>query len=277
MRYGIVTPNLGEYADPHVAVRLARAAEAAGWEAFFIWDHLGFVRGVPSGDPWIILSAVAASTRRLKLGLAITPLARRRPQVVANAMASLDLLSGGRAIFGAGLGGAPEEFTAFGEPGDPKERAVMLDEGLRILDGLWSGETVTHHGRHYAVHGVSLSPRPLQRPRLPIWIGGEGAPALRRAGRWDGWLAPATSHDGTPTMAKSPGRIAEMVATIRRHRTVDAPFEVAIDGYSEAGDPGLPRAYGAAGATWWLESIQATRGPLDEAMARVKAGPPETQ
>jgi alkanesulfonate monooxygenase SsuD/methylene tetrahydromethanopterin reductase-like flavin-dependent oxidoreductase (luciferase family) len=275
MRYGIVTPNLGEYADPRVAIRLARAAEAAGWEAYFVWDHLGFVRGVPSGDPWIILSAVAALTTRLKLGLAVTPLARRRPQVVANAMASLDLLSGGRAIFGAGLGGAPEEFTAFGEPGDPKERAAMLDEGLRILDGLWSGKTVTHRGRHYAVQGVSLAPRPLQRPRLPIWIGGEAIPALRRAARWDGWLAPATSHDGT--MAKSPERIAEMVAKIRWHRTTDAPFEVAIDGYSEAGAPELPRAYGEAGATWWLESIQDARGPLDEMMARVKAGPPETQ
>jgi alkanesulfonate monooxygenase SsuD/methylene tetrahydromethanopterin reductase-like flavin-dependent oxidoreductase (luciferase family) len=277
MRYGIVTPNLGAYADPRVAVRLACAAEAAGWDAFFVWDHLGFARGVPSGDPWIILSAVAASSTHLRLGLAVTPLARRRPQVVANAMASLDLLSGGRAIFGAGLGGAPEEFTAFGEPGDPKERAAMLDEGLRIVDGLWSGETVNHRGRHYAVQGVSLAPRPLQRPRLPIWIGGEGAPALRRAARWDGWLAPATSHDGTPSMAKSPERIAEMVATIRRHRTVDAPFEVAIDGYSEAGDPGLPRAYEAAGATWWLESIQDARGPLDQMMARVEAGPPEAQ
>jgi alkanesulfonate monooxygenase SsuD/methylene tetrahydromethanopterin reductase-like flavin-dependent oxidoreductase (luciferase family) len=275
MRYGIVTANLGEYADPRVAVRLARAAEAAGWEAFFVWDHLGFVRGTPSGDPWVILSAVAASTMRLRLGLAVTPLARRRPQVVANAMASLDLLSGGRVVFGAGLGGVPEEFTAFGEPGDPKERAAMLDEGLRILDGLWSGVTVAHRGPRYSVRGISLAPRPLQRPRIPIWIGGEGAPALRRAARWDGWLAPATSRDGAPTMTKSPGRIAEMVAMIRRHRTTDLPFDVAIDGYSEAGETGLPCAYGAAGVTWWLESIHDVRGPLDEMMARVKAGPPE--
>jgi alkanesulfonate monooxygenase SsuD/methylene tetrahydromethanopterin reductase-like flavin-dependent oxidoreductase (luciferase family) len=274
MRYGIVTANLGEYADPRVAVSLARAAEAAGWEAFFVWDHLGFVWDTPSGDPWVILSAVAASTTRLKLGLSLTPLARRRPQVVANALASLDLLSGGRAIFGAGLGGVPEEFTAFGEPGDAKERAAMLDEGLHILDGLWSGETVTNRGRHYAVQGISLAPLPLQRPRIPIWIGGESPPALRRAARWDGWLAPATSHDGTPTMAKSPGRIAGMVDEIWRHRTTEAPFEVAIDGYSEPGDAGLTRAYGAAGATWWLESIHDVRGPLDEMMARVNAGPP---
>jgi alkanesulfonate monooxygenase SsuD/methylene tetrahydromethanopterin reductase-like flavin-dependent oxidoreductase (luciferase family) len=274
MRYGIVIANLGDYADPRLTVRLARAAEAAGWEAFFVWDHLGFVRGVPSGDPYVILSAVAASTTRLKLGLAVTPLARRRPQIVANALASLDLLSAGRVIFGAGLGGVPEEFTAFGDPGDAKQRAAMLDEGLAILDGFWSGETVTHRGPHYVVEGVSLEPLPLQRPRIPIWIGGEGGPALRRAARWDGWLAPATSHDGTPTMAKSPERIAEMVATIRRHRTTAAPFEVAIDGYSDAGDPTLPRAYGAAGATWWLESIHGVRGTLGEMLARVEAGPP---
>ena len=275
MRYAIVTANLGDYADPRVVVRLARATEAAGWEAFFVWDHLGFVRGVPSADPWVVLSAVAATTTRLKLGLAITPLARRRPQVVANALTTLDLLSGGRVIFGAGLGGSPEEFTAFGGPGGAKQRAAMLDEGLTVLDGLLSGEKIAHRGPHYAVEGISLSPRPLQRPRIPIWIGGERAPALRRAARWDGWLAPATSQDGTPTMDKSPERIAEMVAEIRQYRKGDAPLEVAVDGYSRPGQPDLPRAYAAAGATWWLESIHDARGPLDEIMKRVEAGPPE--
>jgi alkanesulfonate monooxygenase SsuD/methylene tetrahydromethanopterin reductase-like flavin-dependent oxidoreductase (luciferase family) len=277
MRYGIVMANLKEYSDPRVAVRLAQAAEEAGWEAFFVWDHLGFVWGSPSSDPWVVLPAVAASTTRLKLGTAITPLARRRPQIVANALASLDLLSGGRVVFGAGLGGVVEEFTAFGDPGDMKERAAMLDEGLMILNRLWSGAAVTHRGPYYAAEGVSLAPLPLQRPRIPIWIGGEGAPSLRRAARWDGWLAPATNRDGTPSMAKSPARIAGMVAEIRRHRTTDAPFEVAVDGYSETGDPTLPRAYGAAGATWWLESIHGMRGSLDEMMARVEAGPPETE
>jgi alkanesulfonate monooxygenase SsuD/methylene tetrahydromethanopterin reductase-like flavin-dependent oxidoreductase (luciferase family) len=275
MRYGIVMANLKEYSDPRVAVRLAQAAEGAGWEAFFVWDHLGFVWGSPSSDPWVVLPAVAASTTHLTLGTAITPLARRRPHIVANALASLDLLSGGRVVFGAGLGGVEEEFTAFGDPGDMKERAAMLDEGLMILNRLWSGASVRHRGPHYAVDGISLAPLPLQRPRIPIWIGGEGAPALRRAARWDGWLAPATNPDGT--MSKSPARIAEMVAEIRRHRTTDAPFDVAVDGYSEAGDPTLPRAYGAAGATWWLEVIHGMRGPLDEMIARVEAGPPEAR
>ena len=220
------------------------------------------------------MSAIAVSTTRLKLGTAITPLARRRAHVVANTLTSLDLLSHGRMIFGAGLGGVMEEFTAFGEPGAEKERAAMLDEGLVILNRLVSGETVTHHGPHYAVEGVSLDPLPPQRPRIPIWIGGESAPALRRAARWDGWLAPTTSSNGNPTMAKAPELIAEMVAEIRRHRATDAHFEVAVDGYSEPGDPTVPRAYEEAGATWWLESIHGIRGSPEEMLARVGAGPP---
>lgn len=264
MRYAVETTNLGDYADPRVAVRLARAAEGAGWDAFFVWDHLAFAWGVPSGDPWVILSAAAASTARLELGTAVTPLPRRRPHVVANALATLDHLSGGRVIFGAGLGGVGEEFSAFGEPADAKKRAAMLDEGLSILDGLLSGETVTHQGEHYSVEGVALTPPPVRRPRVPIWIGGESPAALRRAARWDGWLAPATSPEGTPTMAKSPERIAEMVAQVRRHRASDAPFEVAVDGYTEPGDAGLSRSYAEAGATWWLESVHGMRGPLEE-------------
>src|SRR5918997_3574543 len=120
MRYGIVMANLKEYSDPRVAVRLAQAAEEAGWEAFFVWDHLGFVWGSPSSDPWVVLPAVAASTTHIALGTAITPLARRRPQIVANALASLDLLSGGRVVFGGRLGGGAEGVPLLGDPGDAK-------------------------------------------------------------------------------------------------------------------------------------------------------------
>jgi alkanesulfonate monooxygenase SsuD/methylene tetrahydromethanopterin reductase-like flavin-dependent oxidoreductase (luciferase family) len=117
------------------------------------------------------------------------------------------------------------------EYSDPR---VAVDLARAAEEADWGAFFVWEH---YAVQGVSLAPRPVQHPRIPIWIGGEDAPALRRGARWDGWLAPATSYDGTPTMAKSPERIAEMVAEIRRHRTTKGPFEVAIDGYSEAGDP----------------------------------------
>ncbi len=270
---GIVVSNMGDYSDPREAVRLARAAEEAGWEGFFIWDHLGYAWGMPSADPWVVLSAVAASTGRIRIGTDVSPLARRRPHVVANALASLDVLSGGRAVFGAGLGGVTREFAAFGESGDAKARAAMLDEGLTVLDRLMSGEKVVHRGGHYTVENVTLAPLPVQRPRVPIWIGGEARPALRRAARWDGWLASATPLNGEIRMSKSPTQISDMVAEIRRHRASGASFEVALDGYSEPGDDTLPRAYEAAGATWWLESIHGRRGSPEEMMERVRAGP----
>src|SRR5262245_17495913 len=92
LRYGVDICTLGQFAEPARVVELARAAEAAGWEAVFVWDHLAFAWGVPSGDPWVLLAAVAQATTRVRLGTAVTPLPRRRPAVVANAVATLDRL-----------------------------------------------------------------------------------------------------------------------------------------------------------------------------------------
>jgi probable F420-dependent oxidoreductase len=272
MHYGIEVVTLGEYADPRVVVRLAQAAERAGWEGLFVWEHLGFVWGAPSGDPWVILAAVAQATERVKIGTAVTPLPRRRPHVLANTLATLDLLSGGRVILGVGLGGVPQEFAAFGEPDDAKQRAVMLDEGLEVLSRLWLGESVTHRGPHYTVNGVALAPLPVQRPRIPIWVGGESRPALRRAARWDGWIIGGVDEHCEMTI--TPEQMAEKIAYIHQHRTGPAPFDVAITGCSTAGDGSLARAFADAGVTWWLESLHGYRGSVDEMMARVEAGPP---
>src|ERR671937_1167451 len=149
MHYGICLANLGSYADPRVTVELAVAAERHEWEGLFMWDHLAFVWGPPAADPWVTLAAVAAQTERIRIGTAVTPVARRRPHVLAHQVATLDVLSGGRVTFGAGLGGVPSEFAKFGEPSDPKVRAAMLDEGLELLRRLWSGDEVVHHGEHY--------------------------------------------------------------------------------------------------------------------------------
>ena len=273
MHYGIEVVTLGDYADPRPVVRLARAAEKAGWEGIFIWDHLGFAWGAPSGDPWVILAAVAQATGRLKLGTGVTPVPRRRPHVLANTLATLDLLSGGRAVLGVGLGGVPREFAAFGEPDDARERAAMLDEALDLLDHLWSGETVTHHGPHYTVDEMALAPLPLQRPRIPIWVGGESGPALRRAARWDGWIIGGVDEQCQPTI--TPAQMAEKLATIRRHRADEAPFDVALTGCSTPDDATLARAFAGIGVTWWLESLHGYRGSVEEMVARVEAGPPE--
>ncbi len=274
MQYGLDIANQGVAADPRKVVDLAVAAEDAGWDGVFVWDHWGFAWGMPSGDPWVMLAAVAQATTKVRLGTAITPLARRRPHVVANTLATLDLLSNGRMVFGAGLGGVPKEFAAFGEPTDRKQRAAMLDEGLDVVARLLAGERVNHHGEFYTVKDVKLEPTSLQRPRLPIWIGAESGNALRRAARWEGWVTYTVDTRGV--VVSSPDKIAQTLATIRHYRS-DAGltmegYDVVVTGVSEAGEP--MDAYRAIGTTWWLETLHGMRVGYDELMARVKAGPP---
>jgi probable F420-dependent oxidoreductase len=262
VRYGICLANIGTYSDPSVGVRVALAAEEAGWDAVFSWDHLAFVWNAPAADPWITLSAIAASTSRVRIGTAVTPVARRRPQVLAHELATLDRLSGGRVIFGAGLGGSPREFGNFGEPTDEKVRAEMLDEGLDVMRQLWTGEPLTHRGKHYTVDGVTFAPTPVQE-RIPVWIGGNRPASLRRAARWDGWLADSADPTG---MTLSPDDVARSVEQIGR----DDSFDIAVLGQSDRGDPA---AYERAGATWWLENIHDKRGSVDEVLTLVDAVP----
>jgi probable F420-dependent oxidoreductase len=262
VRYGISLANIGTYAEPHAAVRLATAAEDSGWDGVFLWDHLGFVWDGPAADPWIVLAAIASATERIRIGTLVTPVARRRPQVLAQTVATLDVLSGGRVIFGAGLGGVPSEFRKFGEPDDAHTRAAKLDEGLDLLRRLWSGEEVRHRGTHYTIDGVTLAPTPAQE-HLPIWIGGNRMPSLRRAAHWDGWC-PGTSDPSGLTL--SPDGLTS------RLERVGLPdnFDVAVMGESNGADP---HAYEQAGATWWVEDVHDRRGTPDEMLQLVGAGP----
>ena len=130
---------------------------------------------------------------------------------------------------------------------------------------------MTRHGDHDRVEGVTLAPLPVQRPRIPVWIGGDSPPALRRAARWDGWATAGVDQDGRPTT--TPERVAAQVAEIRRHRTAAGAFDLALTGRSEAGDAART-AVGEAGVTWWLESLHGFRGPFRQLRARVAAGPP---
>lgn len=267
MRYGLCVANIGTYADPRVTAELATSAEAAGWEAVFVWDHLGFVWNGPAADPWVTLAAVATATSTIRIGTAVTPVARRRPQVLAQQVATLDVLSDGRVVFGAGLGGSESEFGRFGEPVDARVRAEMLDEGLELLRRFWSGKEVRHRGAHYVVDGVTLAPTPVQ-DRLPVWVGGNRPASLRRAARWDGWLADSADPTG---MTVSPDELRGSLETIRAARTASEPFDVGVLGRSDSSDP---QRYADAGATWWIESLHDLRGPLDEMRHVVMAGPP---
>src|ERR1700704_407164 len=133
MRYSINLPNFGELADPRTVADLAVHAEEAGWDGFFVWDHVHYRKhaGKPFGDAWILLAAAGMVTTRLRIGPLITPVARRRPAKLAREITTLDTLTNGRTVFGAGLG-APvdDEYGSFGEPTDLRVLAERLDEGL---------------------------------------------------------------------------------------------------------------------------------------------------
>jgi alkanesulfonate monooxygenase SsuD/methylene tetrahydromethanopterin reductase-like flavin-dependent oxidoreductase (luciferase family) len=270
MHFGIEVVPFGEYSDPRPVVALARAAEDAGWEAIWLWDHVVFPYG--AGDPWITLAAVATATTDLKLVTGVAPLPRYRPHLLARMLTALDRLSQGRVIFGTGAG-VDFDFTPFGEAVAARTRAAMLDEGLELLAKLLSGAETTHHGAHYTAEAVQLAPSPVQQPRIPVWIGGGSLAALRRAAQWDGWIIGAIDEQQTITL--TPEQLAAQVATIRRYRSADTPFDVAVDGVSAAGDDGaLAREYAEAGATWWFEGIFGSRGSHAEMLQRIHAGPP---
>jgi alkanesulfonate monooxygenase SsuD/methylene tetrahydromethanopterin reductase-like flavin-dependent oxidoreductase (luciferase family) len=201
MRYAVNVPNFAEYADPRTAAALAAEAEAAGWDGFFVWDHMVFDRRLrlPVADPWVLLAAVALATERLRLGPMVTPLARRRPWKVARETVTLDHLSGGRLLLGVGLGTpAADEYGAFGEPTGRRERAAMLDEALEVLILLWSGGTVSSHGRHYRLEEIAFLPAPVQRPRIPILVAGTWPAGAAAGARPPGPAAPLTCRGSAP-------------------------------------------------------------------------------
>lgn len=280
MRYGLTVPNFGQFFDPHVLADLAARAEGAGWDGFFLWDHMLFDDNVrPIADPWVALTAIAMNTARIRLGTLVTPLARRRPWKLARETVSLDHLSGGRLILGVGLGAPPDvEFARFGEDPDPVVRAAKVDEGLEVLTGLWSGNPFRFQGEQYQVEEVVFHPPPLQTPRIPIWVAGvwpRKAP-FRRAARWDGAF-PLTLHGKGLYAAPNPDELKEIAAYIRRHRADPAPFDLVAAGETPREDPAkdaaIVAAHEKAGATWWLEG---PAGGNDLAYLRdlIPKGPP---
>jgi len=282
-------PNFNAFSNPRVLAQLARDAEDAGWDGFFIWDHMIFDdSGRPVADPWVSLAAVAMITQRIRLGTLLTPLARRRPWKLARETVSLDHLSEGRLILGAGLGEpAKWEFGFFHEETSAKIRAEKLDEGLEILNGLWQAKPFAFQGKHYQIEEVTFRPAPLQTPRIPIWIGAfwpNKAP-LRRAARFDGVCPLGSEHELTPDEWR------EILAYIQTQRSQTGPFDAVHIG-TTSGDAAQDRefisGYAAAGVTWWIEDISPYRYGLswdqpwpdeliEKLKTRIRQGPPRVQ
>jgi alkanesulfonate monooxygenase SsuD/methylene tetrahydromethanopterin reductase-like flavin-dependent oxidoreductase (luciferase family) len=283
MRFGLYVPNFGAFGEARVLASLAVEAEEAGWHGLFTWDHVDRAFATDVADPWIALTAVACRTTRLRFGALVTPLARRRPWKLARETVTLDRLSGGRLVFGAGLGsagGAEVEWANLGEETDLARRAEKLDEGLAILEGLWSGEPFAFEGRHYRIARTVFAPRPLQRPRIPVWIAGSWPPRgtaapFRRAAAWDGvfpLLEPGAD------VALELARIRDLV---RSQRASAAQFDL-VHLARPGTDRDLLTACANAGVTWWLERLTPDEfderwegeWPLDAMRAHVRRGPP---
>ncbi len=280
MRFGIDLTIFGDLADPGLLADLAVESESAGWDGFFLWDHLLAEGRVPVTDPWVALTAVAVRTERIFLGPMVTPLARRRMTSLARETVALDHLSGGRLILGVGLGEQDErEFTAFGDEGDRRARARILDESLAVLDGLWSGEAFAFEGDHLRAHTKGFLPTPLQRPRIPVWVAGlwPHKRPMRRAAAWDGVFPLRAGGGHTYQMTRE--EMAEAMAFVAEHRSTEGPFDLVHAGLlsgDRVRDAESAASYADAGVTWWLEHIYPGRMSLDEIRDFIRLGPPRT-
>jgi alkanesulfonate monooxygenase SsuD/methylene tetrahydromethanopterin reductase-like flavin-dependent oxidoreductase (luciferase family) len=265
-------PTVGEFGDPRVLLELAVAAEEAGWAGVFLWDHVLYHQPEwPVVSATVALAGIAAHTGRIRLGILMTALPRRRVQVVARETVSLDHLSAGRMTFGAALGSMDSEYAAFGEDPRAPVRAAKLDESLEALTRLWSGEPVDYRGAHVIAQGVRFCPPPVQRPRIPVWCAGRWPvrAGLRRAARWDG-AVPTFAGYGRDGPVVPVDELAAVVDLLRTERGSLDGFDVAMEGWSDRQNP---ERYAAAGLTWWIEAFGWWRGGVAAARDRIIAGP----
>jgi len=274
MKYGFVLP----YGDAQVAADLAHEAEEAGWNGFFVWEPVwGY-------DAWMLLTAAAMCTERIRLGTMITPLSRMRPWELASKTVTLDHLSQGRVILAVGLGAIDTGFAEFGEVTDRKTRAELLDEGLDILTGLWRGQPFNYDGRHYHIKETKFypPPPPVQQPRIPIWVVGAWPKekSMQRVLRYEG-LLPTRMDDQGQHAGFTADHVREMKAYVDARRSAATPFDIVVEGRTPGSDPyraaEITQMWANGGATWWIEAMWGDPNqPVDfEAIRRrIQQGPP---
>lgn len=275
MKYGFILPR----GDARTAAEFARAAEHAGWDGFFVWEPVwGY-------DAWVLLTAAAMQTGRIRLGTMLTPLSRMRPWKLASETVTLDHLSGGRVILAVGLGATDTGFEAFGEETDRRARAELLDEGLEILTRLWAHESFQLTGKHYhidldvAKFNPPPPPKPVQQPRIPIWVVGawQKPRSMTRALRYDGLLPAMMGADGRVRMAPPTPDELRLISADVAPQVQEKAYDIVIEGETPGDDRekacAVVQPYQSAGATWWLEARWGERD-LDKVLERVRQGPP---
>src|SRR5437867_1026693 len=236
VRFG-ASPSSPALRSPRDQFRLVGRLEDWGFESVWSGDHVSFHN--PIFESLTLLASYVPLTSRIKLGTAVYLLALRSPAIAAKMTATLDVLSGGRLIFGVGVGGEnPKEFEVCGVP--HRERGARVTEAIEVMRALWRDAPASFNGRFTRFETVSIDPKPVQRPGPPIWIGGRSDAALVRAGRQgDGWISYVVHAE----------RYAKAVARIREEagdagRTLDG-FVNAHLAFITVGDD-----YEKARATW---------------------------
>ena len=224
MKYGVILPNVGSLAHIESLVQIARRAEDLGYDGVFLSDHIAIPAQLRSAYPYrsdgrfpltaadrilepvTTLSYLAAVTTRLRLGFSVLVLPYRHPVLDAKMLGTLDVISNGRLIVGAGVGWMAEEFSGLDASFDA--RGAVTDEHIAMLKAFWTEPTPEVCGVHYSVAGLGMAPFPVSQPHPPIWTGGTSPPALRRAaGLADGWHGVRQSPEDVSRVI---GRIAEL-------------------------------------------------------------------
>jgi hypothetical protein len=273
MKYGFVIPG----GDLKTILDLARAAEKAGWDGVFYWDGIYVEQVTMMYDAWTVLAAMATRTMNISIGALLTAVNRRRPWKLAREATTVDHLSGGRLIMPVGLGAMDDGgYAKVGEPLDRKTRAELLDEGLDILNGLWTGRPFRYNGRHYNLKKMAFRPRPIQRPRIPIWVVGAWPrpKSMRRALKYDGLIPTKIAVDGSFSPI-TPNDIHDIREYIQEKRSSNALFDIIQEGQTPVGrrkrGDEIVKEWKEAGVTWWIESRWSK---ASEVLPRIKQGPP---
>jgi len=277
VQHAIDLSAVGAWGSPATLADLAALAERSGWDGVFVEDYVMYADGLDTYDPWVALAAIATATERIRLGTLVTPLPRRRPWKVAAEAMSVDHLSGGRMILGVGSGDpTAADMMPVGEQPDARIRGQMLDEALDVIDALWRGDEVRHEGAHYRLDGVALHPRPLQRPRIPIWVGGQyfRRRPRERALRWDGSCLYRAEPPDWDDMTVDDVRELRGLASARPDG--GRGFTIVIGGRRRRDDLAAERQYitslAEAGVDWWNEWVP-PQTPVARVRELIGAGP----
>ena len=254
MQYGITLPGRGPLATPDNMATIAQKAEALGFDSIALGDHILVPKSIDSDYPYTqtgefpgsasgqameqitALAFMAGATKQIRLATSVLIVPHRNPLVAAKALATLDVLSGGRLIVGVGVGWCREEFEAVGcEPFD--ERGAVTDEYIRAFKELWTSDDPHFEGKYVSFSDIWFLPKPVQKPHPPFWVGGESRPAIRRA---------ATLCDGWYPIGNNPRAMLDSLGRYRDRR--DLLFRIAGEAGRDPATIGL-----AYSAPWHFE------------------------